>query len=57
MKSDDCCKCKKPLTGAALLEDMKQFGKEVSKTKESALAFLKKMGLLDEEGKLKEPYK
>lgn len=38
-------------------EDMKAFGKEIRKTKASAVAFLKRAGFIDETGQLAEPYR
>jgi len=37
--------------------DMKAFGKEIRRTKASAIAFLKEAGFLDENGQLAEPYR
>lgn len=36
--------------------DIKAFGSEVTKTKESAIAFLKRAGIVDESGQLAEPF-
>lgn len=35
--------------------DMKAFGKEICRSKESAIAFLQSPGILDEKGELAEP--
>lgn len=37
--------------------DIKEFGKEVRKSKASAIAFLQRAGILDETGELAEPYR
>lgn len=37
--------------------DIKAFGREIRKSKESAIGFLKRAGILDENGKLAEPYR
>ncbi|MCK2086944.1 hypothetical protein MXC99_01910 [Thauera aromatica] len=37
--------------------DMKEFGKEIRKSKASAVAFLQRAGILDETGELAEPYR
>lgn len=38
-------------------EDIKEFGKEIRKSKASARAFLQRAGILDEAGELAEPYR
>jgi hypothetical protein len=37
--------------------DIKEFGKEIRKSKESAIAFLQSAGILDDKGELAEPYR
>lgn len=37
--------------------DMEAFGKEIRRTKASAIAFLKEAGFLDDNGQLAEPYR
>lgn len=37
--------------------DIKEFGKEIRKSKASARAFLQRAGILDETGELAEPYR
>ncbi len=44
-------------TNAELLADMRAQGREIRKTKESALAFLQSAGIVDANGELAEPYR
>ena len=44
-------------TNEELIADMKAYGREVRKTKESAIAFLQSAGILDNAGELAEPYR
>ena len=44
-------------TNDELIADMKAYGREVRKTKESAVAFLQSAGILDSTGELAEPYR
>lgn len=44
-------------TNEELIADMKAYGREVRKTKESAVAFLQSAGILDSTGELAEPYR
>lgn len=44
-------------TNEELIADMKAYGREVRKTKESAIAFLQSAGILDKTGELAEPYR
>ncbi len=37
--------------------DIKAFGREIRKTKESARAFLQRAGILDAQGELADPYR
>lgn len=37
--------------------DIKAFGREIRKSKESAIEFLQSAGILDEQGELAEPYR
>ena len=39
------------------LEDMREHGQEVGKTKASALAFLQRAGIVDASGQLAEPFR
>lgn len=39
------------------LADMRDHGREIRKTKESALAFLQRAGIADANGELAEPYR
>jgi hypothetical protein len=45
------------LTNAELIADMKDHGRQVSKTKESAIAFLQSAGILDEAGEFADAYR
>lgn len=45
------------LTPAQRSEDIKQFGKEIRKSKASAVAFLKRAGILDDAGELATPFR
>ena len=40
-----------------IVEEMKEFSNKVSSSKEESIKFLKKAGILDENGKVAEPYK
>ena len=58
-------KCAAPLSGKFVrvltteerIADMRAFGKEVRQSKESAVAFLQRAGILDETGELAEPFR
>jgi hypothetical protein len=39
------------------LEDMREHGREMSKTKQSALEFLQRAGIVDASGQLAEPFR
>lgn len=45
------------MTTEERVADMEAFGKEIRKSKASAIAFLKKAGFLDAAGELAEPYR
>lgn len=45
------------MSNQELLADMRAHGREVSKTRESAVAFLQRAGILDNTGVLAEPYR
>ncbi|MBS0372537.1 MAG: hypothetical protein JSS57_25455 [Proteobacteria bacterium] len=45
------------LTPAERKADIKAFGKEIRKTKDSARAFLQRAGILDAQGELAAPYR
>ena len=44
-------------TNSELLADMQTHGREIRKTKESALAFLKSAGIANAKGELAKPYR
>lgn len=45
------------MTPEERLADIKDFGREIRKSKASALAFLKEAGFIDESGEIAEPYR
>ena len=45
------------MTTDELIADMKAHGREIRKTKESAIAFLQRAGIVDAKGELAEPYR
>lgn len=45
------------MTPEERIADIKDFGKEIRKSKASAIEFMKKAGFLDDEGNLAEPYR
>lgn len=45
------------MTTDELIADMKAHGREIRKTKESAIAFLQRAGIVDAKGDLAEPYR
>lgn len=45
------------MTPEERVADMKDFGKEIRKSKETAKDFLQRAGILDETGELAEPYR
>lgn len=45
------------MTSEERIADIKDFGKEIRKSKATALAFLKDAGFIDESGEIAEPYR
>jgi hypothetical protein len=45
------------MTNDQLIADIKAHGREIRKTKESAIAFLQRAGIVDNKGELAEPYR
>lgn len=45
------------MTTDELIADMKAHGREIRKSKESAIAFLQRAGIVDAKGELAEPYR
>ena len=45
------------MTNDELIADMRAHGREVRKTKASAIAFLQRAGIVDDKGELAEPYR
>ena len=45
------------MTNDELIADIRAHGREIRKTKESAIAFLQSAGILDDKGELAEPYR
>jgi hypothetical protein len=45
------------MTAQERVADIKDFGREIRKSKESAVAFLQSAGILDQTGELAEPFR
>ncbi len=45
------------MTPEQQIADLKQYGKEIRKSKASAIDFLKRAGFIDDKGNLAEPYR
>jgi len=45
------------MTNDELIADMRAHGREVRRTKASAIAFLQRAGIVDDKGELAEPYR
>ncbi len=62
---EKAAKTRSPLRGTLVrimtpeerIADIEEFGKEIRKSKASALAFMKKAGFIDDDGNLAEPYR